>query len=152
MTEILARDRKQAFFDDIEVGSEIPPLTKGPFSVIDRAKFGAMIGDFYPTHYDYKWATEKDRVPAAIVHGLHIATYLSQLLTDWIGPSGALKRFSNQVKAQTFVGDTLTMRGRVTKKYTRDNENYVDCRIWGEKQDGRLAVEGSATVILPSRR
>jgi len=55
------------------------------------------------------------------------------------------------VQAETFDGDTVTMKGRVSKKYTKDSENYLECEIWGEKQDGTVVVIGSATVTLPSR-
>lgn len=151
MSKVQILKREQIFFDDIEVGGEILPLIKGPCTVMTMAKFAAMNGDFYPAHYDNKWAMEVDRLPAAIVHGMQVTTYLSQLLTDWIGPSGALKKFASQVRAQTFVGDTLTMKGKVTKKYTKDSENYLECEVWGEKQDGTVVIQGSATVILPSR-
>jgi acyl dehydratase len=151
MSQIQIMKREQIFFDDIEVGSEIIPLTKEPIAVMTMAKFAAMNGDFYPGHYDSKWAIEMDRLPAAIVHGMQVTTYLSQLLTDWIGPNGALRRFASQVRAQTFIGDSLTMKGRVTKRYTRDSENYLECEVWGEKQDGTVVIQGSATVTLPSR-
>lgn len=151
MSEIQAIKMEQLFFDDVEVGSEIPPLTKGPYTVMTMAKFAAMYGDFYPSHYDNKWAMEVDRLPGAIAHGTQITSYLSQLLTDWIGPNGALKKFASQVRAQTFVGDTLTMKGRVTNKYIKDGENYLECEVWGEKQDGTMVIQGSGTVALPAR-
>jgi len=151
MSQVQIMKREQIFFDDIEVGSEIPPLTKGPITVMTMAKFAAMNGDFYPAHYDNKWAMEMDRLPTAIVHGMQVTTYLSQLLTDWIGPNGALRKFTSEVRAQTFVGDTLTMKGKVTKKYTKDSEHYLECKVWGEKQDGTVVIQGSATVTLPSR-
>jgi hypothetical protein len=89
-------------------------------------------------------------VPAAVVYGLQIASHLSQLLTDWIGPHGVLKRYSNRVTAQVYVGDTLTLKGKVTKKYILQGGNYVECKLWGQKQDGTQAVVGSGTVMLPS--
>jgi len=151
MGEVQILKREQIFFDDIEIGSDITPLTKEPCTLMTMAKFAAMNGDFYPAHYDNKWAVEIERLPAAIVHGMQITTYLSQLLTDWIGPNGVLKRYASQVRAQTFVGDTLTMKGEVTGKYTKDGENYLECRVWGEKQDGTAVIQGTATVALPSR-
>lgn len=151
MNELQSAKKGQVFFEDVEVGSEIPPLVKGPYMVMNLAKFGAMVGDFYPTHYDHKWATEKDRVPAVVVYGLQIASHLCQLLTDWIEPNGVLKKYTNRVTTQVYVGDTLTMKGRVIEKYTKDGENYVECELWGEKQDGTQAVVGSGTVTLPSK-
>lgn len=152
MSEIQSAKKGQVFFDDVAVGSEIPPVVRGPYMVMDSAKFQAMTGDFYPTHYDHKWATEKDRVPAVVIPGLHVATHLSQLLTDWMGAGGVLKRFANRLRAPTFVGDTVTMTGKVTGKYVKDGENQVECELRGVKQDGTVVIEGSATVTLPARR
>ena len=151
MNEVQSTKKGQVFFEDVEVGSEIPPLVKGPYMVMNLAKFGAMVGDFYPTHYDHKWATEKDRVPAVVVYGLQIASHLCQLLTDWIGPNGVRKKYANRVTTQVYVGDTLTLRGKIINKYTSEGENYVECELWGEKQDGTQAVVGSATVTLPQK-
>ena len=151
MSEIQTIKREQLYFDDVEVGSEIPPLTKGAYTVMTMAKFAALHGDFFPSHYDNKWAMEVDRLPGAIAHGLQITAYLSQLLTDWMGPNGVLKKFASQVRAQTFIGDSLTMKGKVIQKYTKDNENYLECEVWGEKQDGTVVIRGLGTVALPYR-
>jgi len=143
--------REQVFFDDVSEGQEIPEHTVS-FNVVKMARFAAVSGDFYPSHYDNKWATEKSHHPAATVHGLCVTTHLSQLLTNWISPNGKLRRFSNQVRAQTFDGDTVTMKGKVIKKYTEAGRNYLECEIWGEKQDGSLVVTGLATVTLPGNQ
>jgi len=110
-----------------------------------------MYGDFYPGHYDSKWAVEIDRIPKAIVHGYQIVTHLSQLLTDWISPDGFLRKLSAQVRAQTFVGDSITFKGTVQKKYQKDAEYCIDCSVWGEKSDGTVVVQGTAVAALPSR-
>jgi acyl dehydratase len=142
---------KQVFFEDIAEGTEIPPLHKGPYTPVDTAKFASMYGDFYPGHYDSKWAVEVDRIPGAIVHGYQIVTHLSQLLTDWISPDGFLKKLSAQVRAQTFVGESVTFRGTAKQKYQKDGECCINCSVWGEKPDGTVVVQGTAVVTLPSR-
>lgn len=142
--------RSQVFFEEVPEGYEIPPLRKGPYTPMDMAKFASMYGDFYPGHYDSKWAIEIDRIPKAIVHGYQLVTHLSQLLTDWIAPDGCLRKLSTQVRAQTFVGDTVTMKGTVEKKYRTENECCLECKVWGEKQDGTIVIQGTAVVTLPS--
>jgi len=149
--EIELRRFDQVFFDDISVGDQIPPLVKGPFNVMEMSKFGAMIGDFMPTHYDHKWATELSRVPGVVVFGLQNMTHMSQLLTDWIGANGVLRKLAHRGRAQVYVGDSVTLAGVVSKKYIQDGEGYLECRLWGTKQDGTLFEDGEATVILPFR-
>jgi len=149
MKEFKLRRVEQIYFDDVFVGDQIPPLVKGPFNVMELAKFGAMIGDFMPTHYDHKWATELSRVPGVVVFGLQNMTHMSQLLTDWIGANGILRKFAHRGRAQIYVGDTVTINGEVSKKYLQDGEGYLDCRVWGTNQNGNLVEDGEATVILP---
>jgi acyl dehydratase len=144
-------EQVQVYFEDVAVGDELPALIRGPFSVMEMAKFGAMIGDFHPTHYDHKWATERDRVPGVVVYGLLNTVHMSQLLTDWVGAYGRLKKFSQRGRAQVYAGDTLRVTGRVTRKYVSDGENCLDCEMFGHNQDGQLVEDGRATVVLPSR-
>jgi hypothetical protein len=80
-----------------------------------------------------------------------------------MGPNGTLKkftariisdtyaRFTSQVPDDTYEGDTLTAKGRIIKKYKKDNENYLECELWADKQDGTVVAQGSAMVILPSK-
>jgi acyl dehydratase len=140
---------KQVYFEDVKVGDELPSHVVS-FNVVKMAMFASVSGDFFPSHYDNKWAIEKSGHPAAIAHGLHVSCHLSQLLTNWIGPKGMLKRFSSENRGLTLDGDTVTMRGMVIKKYNQGGENLVECNIWGETQDGRLIISGSAVAILPS--
>jgi acyl dehydratase len=141
----------QVFFDDVAVGDELEARMRGPFTVMEMAKFGAMIGDFYPAHYDHKWAVERDRVPGVVVYGLLNTVHMGQLLTDWVGAYGRLRKFSQRGRAQVYVGDTIQITGRVTAKYVRDGENCLDCEMFGHNQDGHLVEDGRGTVVLPSK-
>jgi len=141
---------KQVYFEDFAVDDEIPPLVRGPFTVMEMVKFGAMLGDFYPGHYDHKWATDRDRVPGVVVYGMLNTVHMSQLLTDWIGAHGMLRKFSQRGRGQVYVGDTVRVTGRVTQKYVARGENCLDCEMFGHNQDGQLVEDGHATVTLPS--
>ena len=162
MYKVETVEREQVFFEDIEVGSEIPTITRGPYTAIKTALFiGALWVDFFPAHYCGAWARRMG-CPGIYVHSHLITPLLGQLVTDWMGPNGTLKKFTCQIRGDTYArfpsellpdtyeGDTLTVKGRVIKKYTKDSENYVECEVWGEKQDRTVVIQGSATVILPS--
>jgi acyl dehydratase len=151
MTSITLFKREQVYFEDISVGAEIGPLVKGPITDMDNVKFASMHCDFYPGHYDNKWAVEMDRIQGAIVYGFLVITYMSQLVTDWIMPDGFMRKFSTKVRAQTFIDDVITYGGKVTRKYEKDRLHLVDCELQGIKQNGSMVVEGKATVELPAR-
>lgn len=139
------------YLEDVAAGEKLGPLVKGPYTVMDAAKFSSMNGDYYPGHYDTGWATVKDRTPNVVAHGLQITTYLSQLVTDWMGRDGFLCRYTSQVRAQTYVGDTLNFGGEVTETNVENGEPRVSLKLWGDKEDGTRVIDGSAVVLLTRR-
>jgi acyl dehydratase len=151
MNGIKVVKREQVYFDDVEVGDEVPPLIKTPYNLGKMALWAAVHGDFCAGHFDYRTAEERFHTKRPFAYGLHIATYLGQLMTDWIGPNGMLKKFKSQTRANVLDKDRIVVKGKITKKYTENNDNYVDCEIWAENQDRVTVAKGAATVILPSR-
>jgi hypothetical protein len=47
------------------------------------------------------------------------------------------------------LGELLTLRGVVTRKYVEGAENLVDLEIWAENPRGERTTAGSATVFFP---
>lgn len=76
---------------------------------------------------------------------------LSRLITDWIGDEGWLKKLSYQMRRFNIAGDTLSVKGKVIKKYIDDKEHCVECEVWVENQRDGVSVPGTAIVILPSK-
>ncbi|MBI2865835.1 MAG: dehydratase [Chloroflexi bacterium] len=138
------------FWEDIETGMELPPLVKKP-GPGELVMWAGASGDFYPIHYDKDFALAAG-LPGIIVHGALKSSYLAQLVTDWMGPEGTLKKLSVQYRAMDFPNDTLTCRGRVTRKEAREGECLVELDIWLENGKGQKTTVGSATVALPSRQ
>lgn len=62
--------REQVYPDDVELGIEIPPLARGPITVMNMAKFASMNGDFSPVHYDHKFAMEVHGFPYPVLQKL----------------------------------------------------------------------------------
>jgi acyl dehydratase len=151
----MRRDRtmnamKQLYYDDVEEGMEIPSLDKGAVSLTTVVKFAAATGDFAPVHHDIEFARSTG-LPTVILHGQMKVAYLCQLLTDWIGEQGTLKKLDLRIRRADHPGETLKAQGRVTNKYTRNGENYVECEVWVENSREQ-SVAGTALVMLPSRR
>ena len=140
----------QVYFEDVDVGAVIPPHSI-TFDTRKMAMFSSICADFFPSHFDTRWATEKSHHPAAIAHGLHLNCELSQMLTNWIGPNGMLKKLRVENRALTFDRDVVTFNGAVTGKHLVNGQNCLECDIRGQKADGTLVVKGTATVELPSR-
>lgn len=141
--------REQLYFEDVAVGDAIPPLVKKP-TTRQLVKWAGASADFVEIHYDKDVALAKD-LPGVIVHGRLKAAFLGQMLTDWMGEWGDLKKFACQYRGIDQPGDTLTCAGVVTSKCTEGGENLVDCEVWIENDKGKKTTTGMATVQLPSR-
>ncbi len=140
---------KQVFYEDIEVGSEVPTLVKHP-TTRQLVKWAGASGDYYEVHYD-KDVALANNLPGVIVHGWLTCSFLGQLVTDWIGERGMLVKLGCNYRGMLFPCENITCKGKVTKKYIEDGKCYVEVDIWAENPKAERSVPGSAKVILPSR-
>jgi hypothetical protein len=83
--------------------------------------------------------------PIAFLQGL-----LGRCLTDWTGPAGKIRRIGLTLNAPNYQGDTISVGGRVAKKYIDNGANKIDCELMVTKQDGMVSANAQATMILPS--
>jgi acyl dehydratase len=139
----------QVYFDDVKEGQDIPTLEKTPTNRT-LVQWAGASGDFFELHYDKEFAKTMG-YPNVLVHGRLEAAYLTQLLTDWAGEKGVVKKMSVQYRGNAFPGQKLLIRGKVTKKYQKDNENIVELEIFVENPEGLKITPGSAIVALPKK-
>ena len=140
---------KELFWEDVEEGTEITPLVKEP-STQQLVRWAGASGDFYQIHYDKDFALGND-LPGVIVHGALKSAWLGQLLGDWVGESGTIKKYGCSYRGMDVPGDKLTCKGKVVRKYMEGDEHLVDCEIWLENSQGQKTTPGSAVVALPSK-
>jgi len=107
-------------------------------------------GDYYEIHYDKDFA-QSTGLPRVLVHGQLAGSFLGQLITDWIGEQGSLRKLTCSYRSMNFPGEALTCKGKVSKKYIEDGEQCVECNIWAENPEGDKTVLGMAIVTLPTR-
>ncbi|HEX76939.1 MAG TPA: dehydratase [Dehalococcoidia bacterium] len=140
---------KQLYYEDVEVGMEVPTLEKKTSSR-QLVMWAGASEDYNEIHYDKDFALGRG-LPGVIIHGRLKAAFLGQLMTDWIGERGKLKKLSASYRKMDAPGDTLVCKGKVTKKYIQDGEHCLECDIWIENAQGEKTTLGSAVVALPSR-
>ncbi|OIP28574.1 MAG: hypothetical protein AUK39_00200 [Dehalococcoidia bacterium CG2_30_46_19] len=107
-------------------------------------------GDFYEIHYNKDFALASG-LPDVILHGRLKSAYLGQMLTDWIGLEGNLKKYNVRYRGMDFPEQDLACKGKVTKKYVHDNEHLVELDIWTENPKGEKTIIGTAVVSLPAK-
>lgn len=141
--------KSQLYFEDIEVGNEITPLTKQP-TTRQLVMWAGASGDYNPIHYDKDFALNRG-LAGVIVQGQLVFTFLSQMMTDWIGEAGTLRKLTCSYKGMNFPGEAILCRGRVNKKYETAGEHCVECSLWAENSQGEKTVTGTAIATLPAR-
>ena len=139
----------QLQWQDVEEGMDIPTLVKNP-TTRQLVRYAGASGDFYEIHYDKDFAIGNN-LPGPILHGALKNAFLGQLMTDWIGEEGTLRRLACQYRGMDEPGKPLYCKGRVTQKYVEEGRHLIDCEIWVENSEGQTTTPGNATVELPSR-
>ncbi len=141
---------EQVYYEDVNVGDEIPKLAKN-CSTQQLVMWAAGSGDFYQIHYDKDFALALGTLPGIIVHGALKHAFLGQMLHDWAGDKGWIKKYGCQYRGMDVPNENITCRGVVTNKTQEGGLNLVELDIWTEKDGGEKTSPGKATVVLPSR-
>lgn len=90
-------------------------------------------------------------IPGAYDYGCQRFCWLGNLMTNWQGDDGFLKRLYMELRRFNVLGDTTWCRGKVARKYVEAGEHLVDCEVYGQNQRGEITTKGTATVALPSK-
>ena len=137
------------FYDDLEVGMQLPVLRKDP-TTQQLVKYAGASGDYYQIHYDINFA-KANGLPGVILPGALKNAFLGELITNCIGDKGMLKKLSCQYRGMDEPGTPIFCKGEVTKKHQLNNENLIECDIWMENADGEKTTPGTAIFSLPKR-
>jgi acyl dehydratase len=139
----------RVYVEDVQIGDELPPLVKGPLAQIQLTRYAGASGDFNPIHQDAEFARAAG-MGGVFAHGMLSMGFVAQALTDWAG-AGTVQRLGVRFAALVRLKDTVTCRGRVLAKTSKDDRHLVDLEVWAENQRGEKVVTGRATLALPSR-
>lgn len=175
------RGAEVRYWEDVNIGEELPPIARGPLSSMDTVGFlvgcgrghsGGLLlktAARHPGHFirneeaggrlehtinihHQAGMAKKAGIPAALDFGAQRCAWLSIPVTNWMGDAAVLKRIRTELRLPNAMGDTTWCKGRVVGKYVKDGHAIVELSIWGENQRGDTTVpNGVALVILPSR-
>jgi len=138
---------KQITYEDVVVGQPLPTLIKHP-TPRQLVMWAGASGEFSEMHYDKDFAL-KMGFPGIIVHGMLMASFLVQVLTDWIGEWGTLRKIKTSNRQFVLVDRDIICKGTVTNKYVRGHEHCVECDLSAENSEGEKCVTATAVVVLP---
>lgn len=127
-------------FENVSVGDEIPPFAV-KVSRPDFVRYAGASGDFVPLHYNQTFVEAAGR-PTVFAQGMFTAGLLSHCVTDYVG-AGQVRNFKVRFATIVWPGDTVTCRGKVTKKYEADGQRLVEGDLEVVNQKGEVAIKGS---------
>jgi acyl dehydratase len=139
----------KVYFEDVQVGDEIPRLVTAPVTHLQLVKYAGASGDFNPLHTDPKIG-EAIGTGGIIAHGMLIMGFVGQMLSDYVGPQ-ALKKFGVRFKGMTHLGDEITCTGTITEKYEENGEGRVAGKVQAADQNGDVKVTGTFVAALSRR-
>ena len=84
--------------------------------------------------------------------GIQRHCWLVQMLTNWIGDDGWLKRCYAEYRNFVFLSDVVRIKGTITEKYVDEQGEYcVRVKTNAINQRGADVMPGEAEISLPSR-
>ena len=177
----IPRGKELRYWEDVNVGEELPPVVRGPYSLSE--KFAWFVGKGNPPScvsdrlfrlitvkhdenkgtYDpdvniyirpsvFDVKTMVDRgVPRIHDAGAQRNAWRNMVLTNWMGDNGFLWKSKAEVRGFNQEGDVTWCKAAVIKKYVQNSSYCVDINCQCENQRHEVTMPGEATVILPSR-
>jgi acyl dehydratase len=132
---------------DISPGLELPPVSH---LVTKRniLRYGGVVGAFNPEHEEDDFAQEVG-FGEIFAHGVMHLNYVTQMLCDFAGHPGRLKKLEIDFGAPVYSGEVVTARGVVREAIREGDVLRVTCEVWSEKQDGtRVTDNGTAELEI----
>ena len=174
------RGAKPRFWEEVEVGGMVQPMLKGPLNITDMICWYSGGGHSYQSHRrahmqrkrhpadayvnpetgaqdsaarghaEAKMAREVG-MPGGYDVGPQRISWIGQLMSNWIGDEGFLRRLNVSVRRPNIFGDVSWCRAKVADKRVEEGAHLVDLEVFVENQLNEITAKGTALVELPSR-
>jgi len=141
-------------------GAPIPRLSAHRFALLEYRKHPAWafrdpetsaLEPIYSVHYN-RHAAIAMGVPMQYDVGFQRQCWHTQLLTDWMGNSGWIKRASAQDRGFVHHGDVIRLTGEVMRRFVdNEGEPCIEVSTRAQNQRGDDVMPGDAIIALPSR-
>jgi acyl dehydratase len=140
----------QRLWEDVTPGDAIGPV-EFPLSVYRLVVAAGANRDFNAIHHNSEYA-KSTGAPAMYANTLFLQGMWERAVREYIGLGGTIRRVAGfRMKSFNCAGDTVVVKGEVSRTYQQEETGYVELRVWSENA-GRVSVgPGIVTVTLPLR-
>ena len=133
-------------WESIKDGDVLPELRKRP-GVTQLVKYAAGSGDFNPLHHDYNFPQSK-ALGTVIVHGRFKYAALGELVSNWLGHAGRIRKLSCQYRGMDVPDKEFVCTGKVVRKFQENGEKLVELELAAVNDQGQATTPGQALVIF----
>lgn len=141
-------ERKPLSFAVVQAGDEIPPFVVENLSRTDLVRYAGASGDFNPIHHDQTFA-EAAGLPTVFAHGMLNAGFVSKCVGDFVGPQN-LRKFRVRFATRVWPGDTVTCKGKVTRKIEDGGRRLIEGEVQALNQKGEVAIQATFVAEVPA--
>lgn len=139
---------RQRHWDDVVEGEELAPATY-PLSVARLVMAAGANRDFNSIHHNADFARASG-APDMYANTYFLQGMWERCVRDHIGPAGTLRSLHGfGMKTFNAAGQTVTVRARVTRKWTENGVGLVEIEIRSETENGVTVGPGTVVATLP---
>ena len=130
-------------YDEVEVGTELPPQSF-PVQRVNLVMYAGASGDFNPIHWNERFATSVG-LPNVIAHGMFTMAEAARVVTDWAGDPGAVEEYGVRFTRPVVVPDDG--RGATVEVTAK-----VGAKLEGNRVQVELAARSGGETVLARAR
>ncbi len=136
----------QLYWDTIELGDPVTPLSKPAVTRVQIAKFAGAAQDWSPLHIDDDFAKSAG-YGSVFAHGATSLGFAIEAVHKWL-ENGRVLSSTSTFQKLVWPGDILTAKGVVVNRYEKNAEPRVDVDVWAENQNHDIVMKGQITCLL----
>jgi acyl dehydratase len=136
-------------WSDVEVGTELPPLSV-TLQRVNLVMYAGASGDFNPIHWNQRFA-QAVGLPDVIAHGMLTMASAGRVVTDWVGDPGAVVEYGVRFTRPVVVpDDDKGARVEITATVAeKRDDNLVRVDITARFDCATVLGKAQALVRLP---
>ena len=141
----------QRYWEDVEEGQGLPDVAF-PLSVYRLVVEAGANRDFNSIHHNSEFARASGAPDMYANTGFLLGMW-ERAIREFVGLDGAIRRISGfRMSKFNTVGQTVTVRGRVARRWLEGDDALVDLEVWSEAAGAVTVGPGTVTVTLPLRQ
>ena len=138
----------QRTWDAAQVGDQLGPVAF-PLSVYRLVVTAGANRDFNSIHHNTEYA-QASGAPEMYANTLFLQGMWERTVRDYIGLAGTLRKLAGfRMNSFNCVGETVVVKGEVTRKWREGETGLVEIRMWSENGERISVGPGTVTVTLP---